>query len=173
MGRRHTNHVFIFRRWLYRIYNVCKSYHLLTAVAPYYFIDRVGSRLIASAALLCQLLPSGERDRPRLFWLATFCLKMEAYRLVRVASVIHWLLLPPFVNCCRGHLFFLFYLSPWCRSQNYCYHHGMFFLNAHAAFGLWVEQSLQMINPKVSLPQWDFLQDSARYGTKWASYYYT
>ncbi|CAM9741455.1 unnamed protein product [Pylaiella littoralis] len=61
------------------------------------------------------------------------------------------------------------HVTAYHSAENYCYHHGMFFLNAHAAFGLWVEKSLQMIDPKVSLPQWDFLQDAARYGTNWGA----
>lgn len=61
-------------------------------------------------------------------------------------------------NCRRKIVFF----------QEYCYHNGMHFLNAHAAFGLWVEQSLQMIDPKVSLAQWDYMLDAATLGTKWA-----
>lgn len=50
--------------------------------------------------------------------------------------------------------------------QNYCYHNGMHFLNAHASFNLWVERCLQMIDPSVSMASWDFMLDAARYGTR-------
>lgn len=53
--------------------------------------------------------------------------------------------------------------------QDYCYHNGMHFLNAHASFGLWVENNLQKIDPKVSLALWDFMLDSAHLGTSWGS----
>ena len=53
--------------------------------------------------------------------------------------------------------------------QDYCYHNGMHFLNAHAAFDLWVEHNLQKIDPKVSLALWDFMLDGARFGTDWGS----
>lgn len=50
------------------------------------------------------------------------------------------------------------------RPQNFCFHNGMHFLNAHAAFDLWVERSLQLIDPTVSLPMWDFMRDTASLG---------
>ncbi|CAN0179965.1 unnamed protein product [Ectocarpus fasciculatus] len=52
-------------------------------------------------------------------------------------------------------------------TQDYCFHNGMHFLNAHAAFDLWVESNLQKIDPKVSLPQWDYMLDAAHLGTEW------
>ncbi|CAN0296786.1 unnamed protein product [Pylaiella littoralis] len=61
------------------------------------------------------------------------------------------------------------YVAAYHNSREYCYHNGMHFLNAHAAFGLWMEQNLQMIDPKVSLPQWDYMLDSDRFGTSWGS----
>lgn len=54
-------------------------------------------------------------------------------------------------------------------SQDYCYHNGMHFLNAHASFDLWVERNLQKIDPRVSLALWDFMLDSADLGTDWGS----
>lgn len=54
-------------------------------------------------------------------------------------------------------------------TQDYCYHNGMHFLNAHASFDLWVENNLQKIDPKVSLALWDFMLDSAHLGTDWGS----
>lgn len=56
-----------------------------------------------------------------------------------------------------------------CDSQDYCYHNGMHFLNAHASFNLWVERNLQRIDPKVALAQWDFMLDAAHFGTSWMS----
>jgi len=53
--------------------------------------------------------------------------------------------------------------------QDYCFHNGMHFLNAHAAFNLWVERNLQRIDPKVALAQWDFMLDAAHLGTSWPS----
>ncbi|CAM9608908.1 unnamed protein product, partial [Hapterophycus canaliculatus] len=51
--------------------------------------------------------------------------------------------------------------------DNFCYHIGNQFLTSHAAFDLVVERYLQMINPKVSLPMWDYMIDSAALGEKW------
>lgn len=63
-------------------------------------------------------------------------------------------------------LFFLFRVPLGSVHQNYCFHNGMHFLNAHASFDLWVERSLQMIDPTVSLTYWDFMVDAANLGTK-------
>lgn len=49
---------------------------------------------------------------------------------------------------------------------DYCYHDGMQFLTSHAAFDLVMERYLQMINPKVTLPIWDFMIESATMGAK-------
>lgn len=43
----------------------------------------------------------------------------------------------------------------------------MHFLNAHVAFDLWGERSMQMINPKFALHYWDFTLDAANLGAKW------
>lgn len=50
--------------------------------------------------------------------------------------------------------------------QNFCYHRGVHFLNAHSSFDMWVERSLQMIDPTVSLAMWDFMLDADIYGTE-------
>ena len=50
--------------------------------------------------------------------------------------------------------------------QNYCFHSGMHFLNAHASFDIWAERSLQMIDPSVALHYWDFTIDAATLGPK-------
>lgn len=42
----------------------------------------------------------------------------------------------------------------------------MQYLNAYSAFNLWAEQSLQMIDPSVSLPYWDFTKDTAELGVE-------
>ncbi|CAN0411937.1 unnamed protein product, partial [Hapterophycus canaliculatus] len=47
------------------------------------------------------------------------------------------------------------------------YHAGLQFLTAHAAFGLMMERSLQTINPKVSLPFWDYMVEAETVGTGW------
>lgn len=52
------------------------------------------------------------------------------------------------------------------NDQNFCFHAGMHFNNAHASFDLWAENSLQMINPAVSLPYWDYTKDTAELGAK-------
>ncbi|CAM9438226.1 unnamed protein product, partial [Ectocarpus sp. 12 AP-2014] len=51
--------------------------------------------------------------------------------------------------------------------ENFCYHQGMQFLTSHAAFDLIVERYLQMIDPTVSLPVWDYMIDSASLGLEW------
>ncbi|CAM9833779.1 unnamed protein product [Ectocarpus sp. 12 AP-2014] len=51
--------------------------------------------------------------------------------------------------------------------KNFCYHQGMQFLTSHAAFDLIVERYLQMIDPTVSLPVWDYMIDSASLGLEW------
>lgn len=51
--------------------------------------------------------------------------------------------------------------------QEYCFHNGIQFLNAHASFDLWVERNLQMIDPTVSLAYWDFMIDAATLGTRY------
>lgn len=53
------------------------------------------------------------------------------------------------------------------KITDYCYHDGMQFLTSHAAFDLVMERYLQMINPKVTLPIWDFMIESATMGAKW------
>lgn len=49
---------------------------------------------------------------------------------------------------------------------DFCYHDGLQFLTSHAAFNLLTERYLQMINPKVSLPVWDFMIEAATMGDK-------
>lgn len=49
---------------------------------------------------------------------------------------------------------------------DYCYHDGMQFLTAHATFNLMMDRYLQMINPKVALPIWDFMIEAATMGTR-------
>lgn len=51
-------------------------------------------------------------------------------------------------------------------TQHYCYHSGLQFLPAHIAFDRVMEKSIQLINPKVSMPLWDFMIDAAVYGYK-------
>ncbi|CAM9923670.1 unnamed protein product, partial [Ectocarpus sp. 4 AP-2014] len=51
--------------------------------------------------------------------------------------------------------------------ENFCYHIGLQFLTSHAAFDLTMERYLQMIDPSVSLPMWDFMIDSASLGHEW------
>ncbi|CAN0307687.1 unnamed protein product [Ectocarpus sp. 6 AP-2014] len=51
--------------------------------------------------------------------------------------------------------------------ENFCYHQGMQFLTSHAAFDLTMERYLQMIDPTVSLPVWDYMIDSAWLGLEW------
>lgn len=46
------------------------------------------------------------------------------------------------------------------------YHAGLQFLTAHAAFGLAMERSLQAVNPRVSLPLWDYTIDASELGTE-------
>lgn len=48
--------------------------------------------------------------------------------------------------------------------SDYCYHDGLQFLTSHAAFNLMMERYLQMIDPKVSLPLWDFMIEAASMG---------
>lgn len=48
--------------------------------------------------------------------------------------------------------------------QNYCYHNGLQFLPAHISFDRVMEKSIQSVNPKVSMPVWDYMIDSAVYG---------
>mmetsp|Transcript_13049 Transcript_13049/g.16736 ORF Transcript_13049/g.16736 Transcript_13049/m.16736 type:complete len:694 (+) Transcript_13049:149-2230(+) len=48
------------------------------------------------------------------------------------------------------------FCSPW--------HHGMTFMNGHMAFALWTEQALQLIDPTIALPYWDYVKDSEEYG---------
>ena len=60
-------------------------------------------------------------------------------------------------------------MLPWLTVpafQEYCFHNGIHFLNAHAAFDLWMERMLQMINPAVSLAFWDFMVEASTYGTR-------
>ncbi|CAM9793594.1 unnamed protein product [Ectocarpus sp. 12 AP-2014] len=59
-------------------------------------------------------------------------------------------------------------MSTYHNSRNYCFHSGMHFLNAHASFDLWAEQSLQMIDPTVAMHYWDFTIDAATLGPDWA-----
>lgn len=53
---------------------------------------------------------------------------------------------------------------PHPQRSAFCYHAGTQFLTAHASFSLMMENSLQMINPRVSLPSWDYMIDAATYG---------
>eukprot|EP00903_Cladosiphon_okamuranus_P013048 g12172.t1 len=53
------------------------------------------------------------------------------------------------------------------KISDYCYHEGIQFLTAHAAFDHLTERYLQMINPKVALPLWDFMIEAATMGDKW------
>ncbi|CAM9521680.1 unnamed protein product [Ascophyllum nodosum] len=47
------------------------------------------------------------------------------------------------------------------------YHAGLQFLTSHAAFGLTMERSLQAVNPRVSLPFWDYMIDATELGVEW------
>ena len=47
------------------------------------------------------------------------------------------------------------------------YHNGKVFFTAHAAFSLELEQSLQSVDARVSLPYWDYSVDDALYGREW------
>eukprot|EP00752_Nemacystus_decipiens_P007682 g6866.t2 len=58
-------------------------------------------------------------------------------------------------------------MAAYHNSRNYCFHSGMHFLNAHVAFDLWGELSMQMINPKFALHYWDFTLDAATLGPNW------
>ncbi|CAN0296732.1 unnamed protein product [Pylaiella littoralis] len=49
----------------------------------------------------------------------------------------------------------------------FCYHAGVQFLTAHAAFGLAMERSLQAVNPRVSLPFWDYMIEAETVGADW------
>ncbi|CAN0427685.1 unnamed protein product, partial [Ectocarpus fasciculatus] len=51
--------------------------------------------------------------------------------------------------------------------KSFCYHAGVQFLTAHAAFGLMLERSLQKINPRVSLPFWDYMIEAETLGRDW------
>ncbi|CAM9782570.1 unnamed protein product [Ectocarpus sp. 12 AP-2014] len=51
--------------------------------------------------------------------------------------------------------------------KSFCYHAGVQFLTAHAAFGLMLERSLQKINPRVSLPFWDYMIEAETLGPDW------
>eukprot|EP00903_Cladosiphon_okamuranus_P019564 g17994.t1 len=51
--------------------------------------------------------------------------------------------------------------------SRFCYHAGLQFLTAHAAFGLMMERSLQAVNPRVSLPFWDYMIEAETLGTEW------
>ena len=48
----------------------------------------------------------------------------------------------------------------------YCYHHNLAFLTTHPAFTLMLDRSLQSIDPTVTQPYWDFMQD-ADLGPQW------
>lgn len=50
--------------------------------------------------------------------------------------------------------------------QEFCFHNGMQFLLAHTAFNAVLEQSLQAVNPRVSLASWDFMIDAAELGAE-------
>lgn len=50
--------------------------------------------------------------------------------------------------------------------SDFCYHEGIQFLTAHAAFDLVTERYLQMINPRVALPLWDFMIEAATMADK-------
>ncbi|CAM9961289.1 unnamed protein product [Scytosiphon promiscuus] len=51
--------------------------------------------------------------------------------------------------------------------DKFCYHIGNQFLTSHVAFDITVERYLQMIDPKIALPMWDYMIDSATLGEKW------
>eukprot|EP00752_Nemacystus_decipiens_P008189 g7325.t1 len=53
-------------------------------------------------------------------------------------------------------------------SQKFCFYGGLQYHISHAAMSLWVERSLQMIDPTVSLVHWDFTRDTAELGANWA-----
>lgn len=42
----------------------------------------------------------------------------------------------------------------------------MQFVNAHAAFDLVTERSLQLINPRIALPYWDFMIEAGTLGAE-------
>lgn len=50
--------------------------------------------------------------------------------------------------------------------NDFCYHAGLQFLTAHAAFGLMMERSLHAVNPRVSLPFWDYMFEAETLGTE-------
>ena len=50
------------------------------------------------------------------------------------------------------------------NSNTYCYHDGLQFLTSHPMFSLMVEKTMQNINPKLTLPYWDFLVEGKEYG---------
>eukprot|EP00638_Chattonella_subsalsa_P017377 CAMPEP_0117849150 /NCGR_PEP_ID=MMETSP0949-20121206/20920_1 /TAXON_ID=44440 /ORGANISM="Chattonella subsalsa, Strain CCMP2191" /LENGTH=569 /DNA_ID=CAMNT_0005696297 /DNA_START=291 /DNA_END=1997 /DNA_ORIENTATION=+ len=50
-----------------------------------------------------------------------------------------------------------FECSPW--------HAGPTFVTSHIAMALWQEQALQMINPTIATPYWDYIEDYETYGS--------
>jgi len=49
------------------------------------------------------------------------------------------------------------------------YHNGKVFFPAHASFSLEMEQSLQTIDPSISMPYWDYTIDNLFFGQDWPS----
>ncbi len=50
------------------------------------------------------------------------------------------------------------------QAENFCYHQGMQFLTSHVSFMFVVERYLQMIDPRVSLPIWDYMIEALTLG---------
>mmetsp|Transcript_24731 Transcript_24731/g.32293 ORF Transcript_24731/g.32293 Transcript_24731/m.32293 type:complete len:696 (-) Transcript_24731:178-2265(-) len=48
------------------------------------------------------------------------------------------------------------------------WHAGLSFITAHNSMSLWVEQSLQRINPTIAIPYWNYIKDSEELGTDWS-----
>ena len=49
------------------------------------------------------------------------------------------------------------------------HHNGKVFFNAHAAYTLEIEQSLQLIDSTIAMPFWDYTIDSKFFGLDWAN----
>lgn len=54
----------------------------------------------------------------------------------------------------------------YAQRTNFCYRDGLQFLTAYAAFNLMMERSLHTINPRVSLPFWNYMIDATTLGTE-------
>lgn len=74
-------------------------------------------------------------------------------------------LLPPLCLCgSPTRVYSVFVAGP--QLDDLCYHAGLQFLTAHAAFGLMMERALQAVNPRVSLPFWDYMIEAETLGTE-------